>query len=632
MTGSRVALCLLAVQLGFGSAAGAAEHQAPSAGRALRPNFLVINLDDARADGLDRMPILQARVRSEGLDFVNAFTPFPVCCPSRASLLTGNRARRHGVLGVAGPLGGADRFRELGGERQTIAVWLQNAGYQTGLFGKYLNSYDQSTEGQCGTSFHVPPGWTRWRALLSSEQYGGVYGAPATLVDENRKCTFYEQGGCSGNGAPCCIDSQCEGAATCTNPSPESRTHNSCGSYTTNLTAKYARAFISDSVAAGKNFFAYWAPLAPHVGNPGLTPKPEAAYHDALANIPAWRPPNYNVVHPGQPRWMRFAPRSPLVAAATDTVRQNAYETLLSVDHQIGQFLDQLASLGVADDTLILVTSDNGASWGEHGWFFQRKSCPLEECQRVPFLVRYPRGIAAPGTVRDAAVLNIDIAPTVADLAGVELPVVVDGTSAAAWIVGPPPRSWRDDYLIEFKRSGRGNLRGDNFEYRARPSDGDQIRVFHGNPMSSQPRDSTLFEFDSDKTVSPGTVAVRLAADTTSTFHNLRNQVIVHVPFAGVAAPPGSLRLVDRSPERNGLLWWIEKDARDVIDLEYQIPDYVGVRDVSGGYTWVAYETGERELYDLNTDPFQMKNVADDPAYAAARKRLEARLDELLAR
>ena len=111
----------------------------------------------------------------------------PACCPSRASLLTGRYALSHGTLSVGGELGGARAFRERGADRATIAVWLQDAGYRTGLFGKYLNFYDEDSEGGLGpgNGLYVPPGWDRWWAFVSPPHYGGMRGPPYEVTRED---------------------------------------------------------------------------------------------------------------------------------------------------------------------------------------------------------------------------------------------------------------------------------------------------------------------------------------------------------------------------------------------------------------------------------------------------------------
>src|SRR4030095_7892359 len=115
-------------------------------GPEMRPSIVLINLDDTRADGIDRMPTLLSRVAGQGVSFTNAFAVDPLCSPSRASLLTGLSARHHGARALGGVIGGAHVFRELHADQQTIATWLQQAGYMTGLFGKYVNGYGFAVE------------------------------------------------------------------------------------------------------------------------------------------------------------------------------------------------------------------------------------------------------------------------------------------------------------------------------------------------------------------------------------------------------------------------------------------------------------------------------------------------------
>jgi len=159
-----------------------------------RPNFILINLDDARADGIDRMPVVQSVLAGEGVTFEHSFTPNAECCPSRASILTGLYAVNHRTLNVFGTVGGAKRFRENGADRETIAVWLRDAGYRTGLFGKYLNLYSDPTEGDRGPdgTFYLPPGWDRWWAMISPEGYGGIHGRSYEIIEEDGARTLFE--------------------------------------------------------------------------------------------------------------------------------------------------------------------------------------------------------------------------------------------------------------------------------------------------------------------------------------------------------------------------------------------------------------------------------------------------------
>jgi arylsulfatase A-like enzyme len=558
-----------------------------------RPNFVVILLDDARADGVDRMSVLETRLAAGGHRFTNAFTPDASCCPSRASLLTGLYALHHGTRQVHGRIGGAHRFRELGTDHHTIAVWLQRAGYRTGLFGKYLNAYDDRTEKRADGGLYLPPGWDRWWAIVSPERYGGVHGQSYEVVEEDGSRTRYDD-------------------------------HADDAHYSTDLGAAHVREFVGDAVAEGRPFFVYWTPLAPHLDS--IAPAaPAARHYDQLRDLELWRPPSWNETdRRDKPRWLR-AP-APDDGGVTDLVRQRAYEALLAVDEQLGALLDLLATLEVERDTVVVVTSDNGVGWGEHGLFSQRKGCPYEECQRVPLVVRYPRLGGGSGVV-GATALNLDVAPTLAALAGVATPPGLDGASLVPWLAGDTPRAWRTDYLLE---SWRGACQ-DQLGWSGQPADGDRVRLFHGDPWASAVRPSAVFEFDTGNGLGDATAHPVPIGDTPrDTFAGLGRAVAAVVPDVQPSpSRPGTLVVRDTTPACHGPYWWEEVDRGDVMKPLDQMPDYFGVRDVARGYTWVEYETGERELYDLNADPHQLESRHDDPAFAGLRNELHARLVEL---
>jgi len=556
-----------------------------------RPSFVVVVLDDARADGVDRMPAL-ARLAASGHRFTNAFTPDASCAPSRASLLTGLSALHHGTRQVSGAIGGAHRFRTLGTDQRTVAVALQRAGYRTGLFGKYLNAYNAITERGRGpeSGLYVPPGWDRWWAIVSPEHYGGRHGLSFDVTEEDGRRTRHDD-------------------------------HDDDTHYSTDLGAAEVRAFITAAVAAHQPFFVYWNPLAPHL-DAFAPPAPAARHFDTLRGLPPWRPPSWNEAdRADKPRWVRIAGGDD--AGVTDLVRQRAYEALLAVDEQVGKTLDLLAALGVERDTVVVVTSDNGVGWGEHGLFGQRKGCPYEECQRVPLVVRYARAGAGGGRTIEAPVLNVDVAPTLAALAGVALPPGLDGASLGPWLAGETP-PWRTDYLLE---SWRGTCL-DQLAFSGQPLDGDRVRLFHGDPWATSPRPSVVFEFDvGDGVRAPGARAVPIGANAVDSFTAL-GRAAAAIPGVEVVARHAATAVVvrDPTPACHGPYWREEVDQADVMAALDQMPDYFGVRDVARGYTWVEYETGERELYDLNADPFQLESRHADPALAGLRDELHARL------
>jgi arylsulfatase A-like enzyme len=143
-----------------------------------------------------------------------------------------------------------------------------------------------------------------------------------------------------------------------------------------------------------------------------------------MDDLPKWRPPSYDFVHPDQPDWLRQSQmRGVFREAITDQIRRRAYETLLAVDEQFAAILRVLP-----ESTIVVFTSDNGVGWGEHGLFFQFKKCPYDECVRVPLMIRAPSLKA--GESRRLT-LNIDVAPIVMGLSGLKIPVAVDGQTAA---------------------------------------------------------------------------------------------------------------------------------------------------------------------------------------------------------
>ncbi len=565
-----------------------------------RPNILLINLDDTRPDGIDRMPTVLSRLVAQGVSFTNSFVVDSLCAPSRASLLTGLSARHHGVQALDGVIGGAHRFRERGADQQTIAVWLQAAGYATGLFGKYINGYEHRSMERPhapGETLYVPPGWTRWRGMTSDEHYGGLYGATYTLVDEHGTPTVYGD-------------------------------HTTDRQYSTDVLAGELRTFIADAVGQRRPFFAVWTPYASHGDGQFFTPKPAARHFQFFRGLPPWRPASWGETDvTDKPRWVQQLMPASFAGRILDSlVRQGAYETLLAVDENLSVILDDLVQLGIDRNTVILLSSDNGVEWGEHRGHAQAKLCPYEECLRVPMIVRDPRFVST-AVVREATVLNIDVAPTVAALAGVVPPVPTDGMSFAPWVIGPPPVQWRDDVLLEYWRGHRG----DDLSYSGQVTDGDRLRLLYGNSRA-RPRASVLFEFDNSGGVTRGALTVPIGVDADATFANLGAAVVAALPFTARqhASASNRLAILDNSPDHDGVYWLVERDHGAAIKHFYPTPDYFGVRDVTNGYTYVEHESGETELYDLTADPAQLENKADDPSYAATRERLSERLEELL--
>ena len=359
-------------------------------GESEKPSIVVIVTDDQRWDTLWGMPALRRGLGEKGITFTNAYVTTSLCCPSRASLLTGNYAHTTGVWHNQPPLGGVRRFRD----RSTIATWLDRAGYRTGLFGKYLNGYNGR---------YIPPGWDRWVAFARSADRGDLYYNYALNIDGSLK-----------------------------------RFGRDPAAYSTSaLTAEVFR-YILETEGP---LFAYFAPYAPH--KPMI---PARGDRTRFSNLRPYRPPSYDERDlSDKPKWVQSRERlSSPRKKKVDSWRRGAQASLLAVDRSVDAILRALEATGRLDNTLIIYTSDNGVLLGEHR--YTRKGNPYEESIRVPFVVRYDRLPYRPRT-DDRLVLNIDVAPTIAEASGIRRPRT-DGRSLLP-LMQSSSVPWRRDFVVE---------------------------------------------------------------------------------------------------------------------------------------------------------------------------------------
>ncbi len=417
----------------------------------LRPNILFILTDDQRWDTTDGthgpggaaiMPRTRAELADQGVDLDAAFMTTPLCCPSRTSILSGEYSHRTGVYKNGGTNGGADDFDDS----STIATWLQSAGYRTSLMGKYLNGYPQLWNAMTEPPY-VPPGWTEWRAMKQPKYFDYV------MIEPNGMGGYHEVS---------------YGSAD--------------SDYSTDVLREKAKTFISDSVALGEPFFLYLAFKAPHL------PQTPAPRHDGLfQSLPPWRPPSYNEADVSdKPLWVQNSPlMTPAEQADLDQVRIDQLEMLQAVDEAIGGsttfgitgIMQHLRNLGIADNTIVVFFSDNGWYWGEHR--FRAKNKPYEEAIRAPMFVRYPKLAPLPRKESRFA-LNIDLAPTFAELAGVGVPAAADGKSLVRVLDGTAA-TWRTDFLTEGWPNGHpwATVREQQWKYTETPTTpGDPNTIF----------------------------------------------------------------------------------------------------------------------------------------------------------
>ncbi len=376
----------------------AASQPVPRVSPDRRPNIVLILTDDQSFDSLPHdppvMPALQAMMQDptdHWIQFPNAFINTPLCCPSRATILTGESSNH---TGVQNNFEGA-----VLDDASTVATWLHDAGYETGLIGKYLNGYP------FGFAPYVPPGWDRWLVRKQAAQ-GSLY-YDYVLEDQGFPVVHGDEP----------------------------------ADYSTDVYASAAVSFLR-SAPADRPFFLEIAPSAPH--RP-WTPAPGDV--GAYAGMPIFQPPSVGEPDVSdKPAWVRRLPEPDAARLAQlRSLHQRSFEALRAVDRLVARVVRVLRERGALDRTVIFFLTDNGFSFGEHRWV--SKACPYEECVRTPFLVRFPGALSH---VDDHLVSNVDLAPTFADLAGVAPGNRVDGRSLVPLLEGRSPPSWRTGVLLEY--------------------------------------------------------------------------------------------------------------------------------------------------------------------------------------
>jgi N-acetylglucosamine-6-sulfatase len=383
-----------------------------------RPNIILIVTDDQNAQTIAFMPNLQRLLVEGGTSFSHAFSPTPLCCPGRASIMRGQYAHNHGVKSNDGVTGGFPKFFDAGNEASTLATWLQGAGYRTALVGKYFNAYPHGLvppEGYRSPSErYVPPGWDEWYGLLDipkdprTNPYD-MYGYPMT---HNGRIVRYGD-------------------------DPDD--------YLTDVLGGLAVDFVDDAARADDPFFLYFAPTAPHL--PAIPAPRHRGVFDGLevARSPSLKEPDMS----DKPGWLRG--KSGLAARTVrrlDRTYRRQAEMLLSLDEAIAALVETLRERGELASTYLVFTSDHGLHYGEHR-LLRTKLTPYTASARVPLVVRGPD--VPKNKMVDALTLLSDIAPTLTNVAGVPAPAFVDGRSLSPWLRHNTSRARaRKQVLLEF--------------------------------------------------------------------------------------------------------------------------------------------------------------------------------------
>ncbi len=374
----RAAVVVLALTLAVAFGGAPAAGQAPG-----KPNIVVLMTDDLEVDDLKALPSVR-RLAEQGTTFGNSFVGYSLCCPSRATDLTGQYNHNNGVLSNAAPDGGFTRLDH----GNTLPVWLQAAGYHTTHVGKYLTGYENAA-----TRTTVPPGYSDWQGLAI-----GTYRMYDFSINDNGTLVPY-------------------GTAP--------------ADYQTDVLAGRAIAAIRERAPSSQPFYLKFAPLAPHgsgavAGHDGIGPDPAPRHRGAFADEPLDVGPAYDEADVSdKPASIQRLPRIGAQARADiDTRNRRRLASLLAVDEAITRIVDELRAAGELDQTVIAFTSDNGWQEGEHR-VVQGKVRVYEPSIRVPLIVRGP-GFAA-GAVAPATAINVDLPRTLAAIAGAAPGRVQDG-------------------------------------------------------------------------------------------------------------------------------------------------------------------------------------------------------------
>jgi N-acetylglucosamine-6-sulfatase len=386
---------------------------------AARPNIILITTDDQTLADMRWLPRTRRLLGRHGVTFEQMLSPHPLCCPARAEIITGQYAQNNGVHSNAGPYGGLGSLKR---PSNTLAAWLQDAGYRTALIGKYLNGYKAETDG-------VPNGWDHWHA--AAHNGFGYYGFRM-----------------SRNG--------------------QLESHPPDGIYSTDLVTQDTTSQIRTAAQDPEQPFFIWSSYyAPHgscrgKGGEGCdAPAIPARRHRTVhrsAKAPSLEKPSFNEADlSDKPRFVRHLTKvSPRYTQRLFTRRIQA---LAAVDEGVAAIVDALSEVDELDQTVVMFTSDNGYLLGEHR--YDGKNLAYEESLRVPLLMRGP-GLPE-GAVRKQPVTTVDLAATVVSMSGAVPKRVLDGRDIVPVAMG---RAQQGERTVLIQAGPPGHWRRGRWLYR----------------------------------------------------------------------------------------------------------------------------------------------------------------------
>lgn len=425
-----------------------------------RPNIIIVLADDL--DDIftpqyfpEVLPIIDS-LKKLGIDFTNSFTPMSICCPSRSATLTGTYAHQNGVYRNVSVNGGWEAFKH--NEPYTIPAYLSKTGYRTTIIGKYLNGYGDKTEA-------IPPyGWTDGSVFTSYYYYTGY----------NYDMMFWD-GGIPLND-------------TLWNVSNKNKKHfgKESEDYSTDVLLKEAISFINKTETKDDQpFFMYLCPTAPHFPL-RAAPRYEKKADQLWINSFVPKRPNFcndygqlasseeNEIPLDKSSWLRktwkkrvkhmdngvigynqtFNGKMP--SSIKSFLQADWYSrmgSLYALNDMLRELIDGLKANGEWDNTLLIFTSDNGYMLGSHAML--HKGNPYEESIRVPMVIAAGDSLHLknPNKIQEW-ITNLDLMPTILELAGIKIPENIDGISMVPLLTSDSITNFRDRFVMEYLGPG----------------------------------------------------------------------------------------------------------------------------------------------------------------------------------
>ena len=521
------------------TAVAVAPAQARQAGKGKQPNIVVIMTDDQALADVASLPNVKKLIADQGTSFTQAVDSFPLCCPARATFITGQYAHNHKVVGNFNPYG----WYGMQNRQNILPAWLQKAGYRTGMVGKWLNGYGAQTMAVKGEK---PKGFDIWRGLLDVSAYDyynfimSVDGKSNRYWGDREFATKLVK---FGNIQVIPKDEPVypkviQRLVELFGPPPYGPGDwgtEKTKDYTVDVTGNVFNGLVASEKTQKKPFFLWWSPAAPHredvattiMGRPGADPRPPHRYEAKSKGYKL--PQGMPSFNQDEASFSKLPPNmtdhlKPLTQAQIDQLQLD-YEgrmgSLLAVDDHVAQVVRTLKRTNQYKNTMIVFTSDNGWLQGQHR-VPGDKFLPYEESVKVPFIIAGP-GVPKGKTV-SGQVSNVDFAPTILDAA--------KATSKAG-----------------------------------RTLDGVSLIPVANNPSTRPDR-----------------------------------AIMLEAPEPLFSSPTMPQNKWDKA--------------------------YKGVRTDSWKY--IVYKvSGGEELYDIRNDPYEVNNLASDPAYAAIKAQLIEKMNKL---